>query len=184
MIRNPIEHLLEEHKDILAQVADLRAAVGDLQARGDAALPDALPVLRRIGRMMETQLTKHAQKEDDALFPATEAVFGAENTPTAVMRIEHTEIHEHGALFRRTLSQLHDVEHPALEAKGEALRSLAGAKNGGADALRLIAEEIIELIDLHFGKEEQILFPMAEQMLDPEALADVGRKMEALISSR
>ena len=180
MIRNPIEHLLEEHKVIMAQVADLRRAVRDLEARGDAALPDSLPVLRRLGHMMETQLACHARKEDEALFPAMEAIFGAEGTPTAVMRVEHTEIHRRGELFRRTLAELQTVEHPALEVKGEALRSLAGAKASGADALRATAEEIIELIDLHFGKEEQILFPMAQQILDAETLADVGRKMEAL----
>ncbi|MBI3763548.1 MAG: hemerythrin domain-containing protein [Chloroflexi bacterium] len=180
MSLDPIQHLLDEHKAIMAQVADLRKAVRDLEARGDAALPDSLPVLRRFGQLMETQLARHAKKEDEALFPALEALFGAEGTPTAVMRVEHAEIHRRGELFRRTLSELQTVEHPALEAKGEALRSLTGVKGGGADALRATATEIIELIEWHFGKEEQILFPMAEQMLDPETLAQVGSRMEAL----
>ena len=67
---NPIEYLLEDHRAIMAQIADLRKAAADLAARGYAALPDVLPVLGRIGKMMETQLALHAKKEDDALFPA------------------------------------------------------------------------------------------------------------------
>src|SRR3970040_1255161 len=74
---NPIEHLLQEHRDIMAQLADLRTAARGLEARGDSALPDALPVMRRIGHMMETQLALHARKEDEGLFPAIGAIIGA-----------------------------------------------------------------------------------------------------------
>mgnify|MGYP001619910596 FL=1 len=52
---------------------------------------------------------------------------------------------------------------------------------GGAEALRENAEEIIRLLDMHFGKEEQILFPMAENMLDDETLAEVGKKIEGML---
>jgi len=36
------------------------------------------------------------------------------------------------------------------------------------------------LLDVHFEKEEQILFPMALQLLDAAALEEVARKMEAI----
>ena len=176
---NPIEHLLEAHRDNMSQVADLRQAVADLSARGEAALPNALPVFRRIGHMMETQLALHAKKEDDALFPALEAIFGAESGPTYVMREEHKDIHGQGELLRQTLHELNVVEHPKIEAGGAKLRELA-AKGGSADTLKTNAEEIIRLLDMHFGKEEQILFPMAQNMLDEEKMEAVGRKMESL----
>ena len=176
---SPIEHLLGEHRDIMAQIADLRTAVRDLEVRGDAALPDALPVMSRIGRMMETQLALHARKEDEALFPAIEAIIGVEGGPTSVMRREHKDIHAHGELLRDTLHQLNEVEHPAIEAGGDRLRSLA-AGGGSAESLRATAAEIVELLDMHFGKEEQILFPMTEQMLDDETLGEIGRRMEAM----
>ncbi|MBF8282065.1 MAG: hypothetical protein A2W37_00080 [Chloroflexi bacterium RBG_16_63_12] len=176
---NPIEHLLDEHKVIMAQVAGLREAVADLAARGDAALPDVLPVLGRIGRMMETQLALHAKKEDDAFFPALEAMVGAGSGPTYVMREEHKEIHGQGELLRRTLYELNVVEHPQIEAGGAKLREMA-ATGGSAETLRANAEEIVRLLDMHFGKEEQILFPMAENMLDPEVMDEVLRKMETM----
>jgi hemerythrin-like domain-containing protein len=175
---NPIAHLLQEHRDIMAQVADLRQTVADLNARGEAALPAARPVLARIGQMMATQLARHAQKEDEVLFPAIEAVIGAEGGPTQVMRLEHGQIHRQGELLRQTLHELNAVEHPKIEAGGAKLRELAAG--GSAESLKANAEEIISLLDLHFGKEEQILFPLAESLLDNAALAAVAQKLEAL----
>jgi regulator of cell morphogenesis and NO signaling len=181
-MNNPIEHLLQDHRDIMAQVADLRNAVADLDVRGEAALPEVLPVLARIGRMMETQLALHAQKEDEALFPALEAIIGADGGPTYVMRQEHKEIHGQGELLRRTLYELNEVEHPQIQAGGARLRELA-LTGGGADTLKANAAEIIRLLDLHFSKEEQVLFPMAQNMLDEAALAGVSQKIEALLRS-
>jgi regulator of cell morphogenesis and NO signaling len=179
---NPVEHLLQEHRDIMVQVADLRKAVAELDERGEAALPDALPVLARMGRMMETQLVLHARKEDEALFPALEAILGADGGPTYVMRQEHKEIHGQGELLRRTLYELNEVEHPQIRAGGARLRELA-TSGGSLDALKANAVEIIRLLDLHFGKEEQILFPMAQNLLDDAALAEVSQKIEALLRS-
>ena len=179
----PIEHLLQEHRDIRAQIADLRAATCDLAMRGAAALPDALPVLRRIGQMMQTQLALHAKKEDEALFPAIEAVLGTDGSPTVVMRQEHDDIHARGAMMRQVLHQLSMMEHPAIETEAEKLHLLS-VNGGSAATLRATAEEIIELLDAHFGKEEQMLFPMAENVLGAETLAEVCQKMEALDRSK
>ena len=175
---NPIEHLLYEHVEIMDQMTDLRAAARDLAARGDAALPETLPVLRRIGHLMETQLALHAKKEDEALFPAIEAALGGDS-PTIPMRQEHKDIHAQGEWMRQTLRELNEVQHPAIEAGGTRLRSLA-AEGGSAESLRATAEEILDLLDAHFSKEEQMLFPMAENLLDEETLEAVGAKMEAM----
>ncbi len=142
-------------------------------------LPLALPALGRIGQMMATQLAQHARKEDEALFPAIEAVLGAENGPTQVMRVEHKEIHGQGELLRQTLHELNEVEHPQIEAGGARLRELA-VSGGGAATLKATAEEIIRLLDMHFDKEEQILFPMAGALLDEATLTAIAIKMEAL----
>ncbi len=178
---HPIEHLLQEHHDIRAQIADLCAATRDLATRGAAALPDALPVLRRFGQMMQTQLALHAKKEDEALFPAIEAVLGTDGSPTFVMRQEHDDIHARGEMMRQVLHQLSVMEHPAIEMGTEKLQ-LWSANGGSAATLCATAEEIIELLDAHFDKEEQMIFPIAENVLGEEMLAEVGQKMEALLS--
>jgi len=178
-VNDPIEHLLEEHAIIMKRIEDLRRAIDDLRRRGDAALPDARPVLEDAGRMMATTLHRHARKEDEALFPAIEAIFGTSGTPTAVMREEHRAIHGRADLFRRTLHELNEIEHPKIVAGGEALRGMTAA-GASAESLRHTAEEIVSLLDMHFGKEEDILFPMAREVLEPDALSDVATKMEAI----
>jgi iron-sulfur cluster repair protein YtfE (RIC family) len=178
-MHDPVQHLLDEHVDIMRQLAALRAAEADLRAHGDAALERARPALAAVGRMMATQLLTHARKEDDALFPAVEEVLGAGAGPTAVMREEHREIHAEAARFRATLRELNEVEHPAIVAGGATLRRLA---DSGANAAQLArtAAEIVRLLDMHFEKEEQVLFPMCRELLDPPTLARVAREMETI----
>jgi iron-sulfur cluster repair protein YtfE (RIC family) len=129
--------------------------------------------------MMATRLLRHARKEDEALFPALERAFGAIDGPTAVMRQEHRAIHDRAWLFRETLRELNEVEHPAIVADGATLRTLA-ERGGNAAALAQTGEEIVSLLVLHFGKEEDVLFPMARTMLSDDEMAEVGRRMEAI----
>ena len=178
-MRDPIERLLEEHRVILGKFEDLRRAVAELGRRGDEALPDVKHALEALSEMMNGELLAHARREDEALFPALEAAFGGVGGPTEVMREEHRAIHGQAERFRRTLHELNEVEHPAIVAAGARLRTLTAASGSAAD-LRAIGATILELVDLHFGKEEDILFPMARDVLSPEALRAVARKMEAL----
>lgn len=177
--RDPIESLLEEHREIMARLMPLRAAIRDLRARGTGALAEALPALREAGHMMETRLHRHARQEDEALFPAIERALGTIGGPTAVMREEHRAIHERALRFRETVRELHEVEHPAIESGGERLRALAG---GGGDpgTLADAAEMVTLLLDLHFAKEEDILFPMAREVLPEEELRRVAAGMASI----
>jgi len=173
-----IRHLLDEHALIMGQLAELRGTVADLAARGEEALPDAMPVLQRAGALMETRLALHARKEEEALFPAMERIIGEEG-PTAVMRMEHEDIHGQAERLRATLRELNEVEHPRLDATREHLRRSI-AEGASAAAFRDLAERILQLVDMHFAKEEQILFPMAERLLEPAVLDEVSAAMSAL----
>ena len=75
--------------------------------------------------------------------------------------------------------RIREVDHPVIEEKGATLRTLDA---GGADAaqLQVLAEELVELIDGHFQKEEQILFPMCLDLLSPEVLDGVGQEMQGM----
>lgn len=179
MVNDPIERLLQEHRSILRVVAGLREAVGALESRGEAALPAALPALRAAAHLMDGELVSHARREDEALFPALERELGADDGPTGVMREEHRAIHARGALLRSTLDELERVQHPALMRSGAELGSLA-ADGADAAALRATGREFLSLIEDHFAKEEQILFPMAREVLDPATMAEVARRMEEL----
>ena len=97
-------------------------------------------------------LGSHARIEDELLFAQLEAHLGAEAGPLAVMRREHEEI-------ENVLAHLEKADAP-----GEA---------------RQLATHLVQLARQHFAKEEQVLFPMAEQLLGEQVLRDLGEQWAA-----
>lgn len=84
----------------------------------------------------------HFRREEDVLFLAFEQATGGGGGPTFVMRMEHDQM-------RTTMEQI-----------DTALRA--------SDKKRVLAlsESLMVLIQQHNMKEEQMLYPMAEQMVD------------------
>ena len=177
-MQDPIQRLLQEHRAIMRQVAELRSAVQTLADRSENALPGVLPVLQVTVRMIESELLAHARREDDALFPAIERTLN-DSALTGQMRQEHRDIHAEGDRFRSTLREINEVEHPAIVAGGALLKTLV-ATGGSAEALRRTGAKLIRLLDDHFRKEEEILFPMAREVLQPDQLEAIARAMEAI----
>ena len=97
----------------------------------------------------------HFTREENILFPAFEERTGISHGPTAVMRSEHVEIRE------------------TLQGMADALASR------NANAYLGLAETLLMLLRQHNMKEEQILYPMADQALSDGAGVMV-REMEAL----
>ncbi|MEW5847464.1 MAG: hemerythrin domain-containing protein [Myxococcota bacterium] len=91
-------------------------------------------------------LISHAKLEDALLFPAIEEGIGPDG-PLAVMHAEHERIEE---LFDRAMHA----------------RSAAEARDYMADALELTRE--------HFGKEERVLFSIAQRVIPAERLQQLG----------
>jgi len=179
MTGDPIQRLLDEHEDLMSRFEPLRDAVQRLGEQGSAALADVLPALREASRVMTTDLLAHARREDEVLFEAVEAALGGAFGPTAVMREEHREIHGNVDVFRETLRELNEVEHPAISSAATRLGAQL-ASGAPADALRATGAELLAMLDAHFGKEEDILFPIARAQLSREQLAEVARRMDAL----
>jgi hemerythrin-like domain-containing protein len=90
-------------------------------------------------------MEQHLQAEEQLLFPAFEEASGMSEGPTSVMRHEHQQMR---ALF---------------EQMGEALAAQNSDDYLGA------SETLLILMQQHNAKEEQILYPMLDQMLSPQA---------------
>ncbi len=179
MTTDPIQRLLDEHAELMSRFEPLRHAVQRLGEQGEPALAEVLPELREASRVMSSDLLAHARREDEVLFTAVEQAFGGAFGPTMVMRQEHRDIHGNVDLFRATLHELNDVEHPAITRGAAKLEAQLGA-GAPAQALRETGAELLAMLDAHFGKEEDILFPIARQALSREALHEVARRMDAL----
>lgn len=99
------------------------------------------------GLLLESGLEGHADIEDDILLEAIEAKLGTDTGPTVPFREEHDKIRQ----ILARLPMINDVD----EAREIMLRAIDTARD-------------------HFRKEEQMLFPLAEEELDTDTLTELG----------
>lgn len=104
--------------------------------------------VRAQARLLASTLLGHALAEDELLFAAMEAE-GALAGPLAAMRAEHEEI-------EAALTRAATAPGPG-EAAEDLLRAVAVARG-------------------HFQKEEQVLFPAAEELLGEAVLVGLGER--------
>ncbi len=97
----------------------------------------------------------HFAREESVLFPAFEAKTGIVHGPTVIMRSEHEEMRE----------AMHGMQ-------------LALGRQD-ADSFLGLAETLLMLMRQHNMKEEQILYPMADQALRDDA-GEMVKRMESL----
>lgn len=102
-----------------------------------------------LSAMFTAAVVSHAHLEDELLFTALDPHLG-QMGPLQVMRMEHSEI-EH----------LLEVLLPQAKAPDDAARLLLQA---------------INIARLHFNKEEQVLFVMAQHVLGADGLAQLGQQ--------
>lgn len=102
-----------------------------------------------LSAMFTAAVVSHAHLEDELLFTALDPYIGHMG-PLQVMRMEHSEI-EH--LLEVLLPQAQDAD----------------------DATRLLLQAI-NIARLHFNKEEQVLFAMAQHILGSDGLAQLGQQ--------
>ena len=147
----PTDILRAEHQVILAALAGLEAAAARLSA--ERALPAGWWE-RAIDFLRRFADRNHHAKEEQSLFPAlVKAGVPSQGGPVGVMLAEH----EQGrALIRAMVSE-------------------PGAPERASAARRYVA-----LLREHIAKEDGVLWPMAESVLDDRAMQAVAREFEAV----
>lgn len=150
-MKAPTDVLRDEHRVILAALTTLDAAAGRLAA--GRALPEGWWE-RIIAWLRAFADTNHHAKEESSLFPAlVKAGVPAEGGPIAVMLEEHRE-------GRALILTMATAPAPAARARG--------------------AQDYVRLLRDHIAKEDGILWPLAEAVLDERAMAAVAREFEAV----
>ncbi len=87
---------------------------------------------------------RHFEIEETLLFPAFEAATGSQGGPTQVMRMEHEQMK---ALLQRMETAFHE---------------------GDLTQLARVGETLMILMQQHNLKEENMLYPMMDQVLAPQ----------------
>lgn len=150
MAQDAIRTLLDEHRR-------LREILGAVE---QAAAVDPLDTaaLVKAARTFHEALARHERSEEEVLFPALAGM-----GPVQLVLQEHARLHT-----------LRDALETALEtASEEGSEAAARALKGRVDA-------VAYALAGHMLKEEQLVFKMAEAMLGPDRLAELGARMAAL----
>lgn len=110
---------------------------------------DSIEVLRGKASLLTAALEPHARLEDELLFVTVEEEAGIGVGPVETMRAEHEAI------------------------EGVLQRAVAATEPAPAREMLL---EVIHLARAHFLKEEEVAFPMAEEVLGAESLTRLGKE--------
>lgn len=157
MASEPISKFMEEHQTALEQLDRLEKTLLGI------SIPPSTKSLEAVENFISFFHHDlhgiHCRKEEEVLFPALEAYIGRQG-PIAVMLFEHEELHKDVAEMEEALGGLTD--------SAKAQDSL--------DALARAGLEVIYTLRSHIIKEDQVLFPIAEQTLPPAEMAEVARR--------
>lgn len=149
------EILVAEHDVILTVLACLEKLVAETESSKmlDAqAAADIVDFLRNFADRCH-----HAKEEDRLFIVLEERGFPRHGGPTGVMLSEHAE-------GRSYVAAIDSASAAASQGDPASLAKFANAARG-----------IIALLRAHIQKENQILFPMADQTLDDAAMQDLLR---------
>lgn len=155
--KTPTQQLRDEHVIVLEKLEALRdASESAVSRKGETSVEDR-ETLVGVAGFLAKDVVLHLRKEEEALFPSLEEHIGLEGGPTAVMRMEHEDL-------REKIRSLGDL----VEELGE-----SGEVYG---QIHETAAYICDLLGEHIHKEDNILFPMAEQLLDEPAVRKVAQR--------
>jgi iron-sulfur cluster repair protein YtfE (RIC family) len=155
----PLARLKREHGVLRQQMDDYArdaAEIGTDREQADWSR-ELLALNEKVGAFVR-ELDPHSEREEKFLFPLMAKYIGREAGPIAVMEYEHEQAK---MLLSRFMAEAERTDMPVGAAR---------AKEIAANALRAHA-----LLSEHFMKEENVLFPMAENMLSAEEKEELGR---------
>lgn len=149
-MKMPTETLREEHAVILRALDVLESAAR--RQTGGAPVPDGW--WEEIVHWLRTFADRnHHAKEETSLFPAmVKAGVPSEGGPIGVMLAEHVQ----GRALIQTI------------ATGDAVRRAQAAR------------QYVQLLRAHIDKENNVLFVMADGVLDEQVLKELARQFEAV----
>ena len=138
-------------------LAELNAVSGRVRS-GATRQPDVLTELARLRREIQGEVLSHFREEELALFPVLGRHVDASSGPIAVLMEEHAQFRQLELEFEEALA--------AIE---------SGSDDGWQVKLCEAADAIGQILPPHIEKEDGVLFPIAESMLEESEWTEVER---------
>lgn len=157
---HPIHTLMGEHKIILDFVGKLQEVVEKIEKTKEFANHGELKTLLSISKHL-LEADKHHAREEDALFPALKK-FGVVEPPMIM-----------------------EQEHKELKAKKQELhKTIRGYKNFSyrefIKKIKAITEYLGKELSNHISKEDNILYPMAIQVIPKKEWVKIKRECDKI----
>ena len=152
-----LEELFRQHRDGEAMLVKLAAGVIRVRREG-AAGPGVLGDLSELRHEIQGEVLSHFREEEQALFPVLGRHIDSSSGPIAMLMEEHARFRQLELEFEEAVA--------ALE---------SGFRDGWEDKLCAAGDAIGRLLPQHIAKEEEVVFPMAEEMLGEEEWTEVRR---------
>jgi hemerythrin-like domain-containing protein len=158
---NSIKELIKEHEAVRMTIRILERITKEIDKTEKISKPEHLQQLFEFFSVFVDKC--HHGKEEELLFPALEAVgISREGGPIGVMLNEHQKGRDLVAEMKSALSQY------------------LNGDTGATQKLKGSAEAYISLLNIHIDKENNVLFPMAEQQLSENKLADLKKGFDKI----
>jgi quercetin dioxygenase-like cupin family protein/hemerythrin-like domain-containing protein len=184
MHADPIAILLDEHRAGEQQFQALDAALAACGSGDTETVRRALDTIRHVLAYLHTGLEAHIRKEEGPLFIPLKAAMPADDRLIEEMVAEHDQARLKRDDLRAVLDDLlgdHDDLRDERARLNDAVATLAvGPSPAALAALGQAGTAMLKTLRIHFQNEEEIVFPLAVQLLSPDVLADAGRAMLAI----
>ncbi|GAX91397.1 hemerythrin [Effusibacillus lacus] len=146
-----IRRLFDEHPPLRQQMDQMVLKAKQITSGVEQDLGVAIRELAEMEKKFKSELEPHSEREEGGLFPVLGRHIGTQFGPIAVMEYEHGEAKRNLALFEERMGEI--GQSPAREQVQSVVSPLMTA---------------IGILQEHFMKEENVLFPMAEKVLTEE----------------
>jgi len=157
--QDPIDILMKEHEECLKYLARLHNAAGYIKSNGFSF--EAYSQIAETIRFIDTVVRQHDEKEEKYLFPVMDRhIVG----PPQSLRSEHREL---WFAFRQLLRTVEDIEEGRLH--GTSIAELVQS-----------AEAVVEVLTSHIAKENEVVYPMAKQIMTKEEYCQLKEQIEKL----
>ncbi len=157
---HPLHTLTEEHKMILDFVEKLRGGVERISsAESYEEAEEDIDKLKHVAKHL-VEAEKHHRREEEALFPELKEA-GVQGPPAMMER-------DHSIMKPKKKELLKTVENQEEEYE-EFLKKV-----------KRLSEEIAGRLPQHIHKEDNILYPTAEQTIDEEKWKEIKEKCDSI----
>ncbi|OIJ10486.1 hypothetical protein BKP37_18295 [Anaerobacillus alkalilacustris] len=150
----PLKQLIDEHPSLLAKMAEFNQMIETYEEDDTTNWTKSVYELHDKITSFITELEPHSNREEDVLFEMMVKYIGREGGPIAVMEYEHSTAKLN---LKEFMDKVSVIKEENKEVSKEEAFSLF-------HHLKIVYMTLTD----HFMKEENILFPMAEQMLSDE----------------